>query len=322
VLEDACGAISPALVVCHDRPSSAQKVLNALTKYPPRDLYLFLDSGAQNENETMSLFTSTKKERELRGLNTEIWKTEKNLGPKLGPLTAINWIMAKEGEGIILEEDVVPHPNMPLIYSWALHQWRDEPQIGAISGGLPYTSFLRPGFTESRLLNVWGWATWKNRISDASLEPLSPKTVKESYSKLSSFAGRLHYKRELGLLLNNPEYCWSYYIQNHFLKEGIHCLIPSTKLCQNIGIGPAARRTTTGSDPAVDNKAADILTKPATTGHRFRKWGFQEETESALEEIKFGGITSALRAELKIGQNIKKIAKLIRKPAGVGAATH
>src|SRR5690606_31793143 len=93
---------------------------------------------------------------------TQFLEHPKNQGCKKGVIAAINWFFEHVEEGVILEEDCVPHPDFFPFAAQMLEKYRHEPTISMVCG----TNLLGSYSSDSTYLFsqhsfVWGWATWK-----------------------------------------------------------------------------------------------------------------------------------------------------------------
>ena len=86
---------------------------------------------------------------------------EKNLGCKNAVSKAINWFFDNEEMGIILEDDCLPNLNFFLFCEELLNKYKNEKEIGMISGN----NFFEDKKIKNSYIfsygNIWGWASWK-----------------------------------------------------------------------------------------------------------------------------------------------------------------
>jgi hypothetical protein len=114
--------------------------------------------------------------RECRSVSTNIgWPCEVNtlfheahMGCRKGVATAIDWFFSQIEEGIILEDDCVPHASFFSFAAELLDRYRHDERVAHISGdcflGLDRLSPKgREGesYYFSRFTHVWGWASWR-----------------------------------------------------------------------------------------------------------------------------------------------------------------
>lgn len=286
-----------------DRPELAEKTLPPLLTVPK--LYLFCDGATEKNPHSQKIYRQIfeKVRLERKSLPTEIWTPRENFGPLKGPPTSLLWMLEKEKKGTIVEEDVLTTPEFHLSYSWALDTFEDEENILAISSGLPMASrFLHSPFVKTPLLLVWGWATWYAKIKDIPI-PCHPPKLPQTLSLLET----LHYRRLKQMLLSDPQYAWSPYIQLALLSQNKTVLFPQNKTTQNLGVNPQARR----SRGTPDTPPEPLL------------WAPQEKTpilcptlcpsyHLKLFKQKNGGLLQEVRTRLALRTKAKRIWRSLR----------
>lgn len=291
---------TPILIICFDRPEKAALLLSRI-KHLPNKLYLFRDGGGSDH--FRRLFEETKKMRAEGATKILIEKT--NLGGRDGPWRAIRWFFSEVPSGIILEEDIVPAPEMFECYSKALKAFSEDRTVFAL-GSAPNKNVKAPGketWTRSPLLLVWGWATWADRIKGCEI----PNTIWQEKGRnllkdFKSLTAKLYLTREMKKLEANPKYCWSYYLQLHALANGLDILIPETKLARNSGVGPSARRSRTNPDGRpLPLSCATMAKKPAGANNRCKVW------QKKVEKAKFVGLIHEIRNRLKLREVFRTI---------------
>jgi hypothetical protein len=92
-----------------------------------------------------------------------------NQGCRLGVSRAISWFFEQVEEGIILEDDCVPHPDFFTYCATLLERYRNDTRVWSING----SQFLHPAesaavfrrqgadYWASSHADSWGWATWR-----------------------------------------------------------------------------------------------------------------------------------------------------------------
>lgn len=300
------GKNNPALFIGFNRPLMAADSLWRIIDADP--LYLFADAprnDTKTEHEQMlALFDCVHKKR--AGKRTEIYVPERNLGQRDGPWAAIRWFLQAEGAGCIVEEDILVEPGFLKAYGDALRSERKNRRIYAVSSTTKNPQFELGDhpWVESKMLFVWGWATWWDKISDVQVpNNLWNDNRSEIFKAFPRFASRLYMAREFDMLAKNSNYCWSYYVQQQKLLAGEFTLIPAAKLSRNIGISPESLRTKKTPDGFPDGakieKMRQNLNNPAM--------GYSKSIESRIEAEKHGSLVHELRNRLKLGSLIKKL---------------
>jgi len=157
---------TPILFIVFNRPDTTEQVFEAIRKAKPSRLYIAADGFRPNKTNEEKLCLDTRAITEKINWECEI-KTlfqEKNLGCKHGVSTAINWFFDHEEQGIILEDDVIPHPIFFKYCETMLERYKDNQAIMMITGFNPLGSEVKSNdYFFSNIPNIWGWATWKSR---------------------------------------------------------------------------------------------------------------------------------------------------------------
>jgi len=156
------------LFLVFNRPDTTTQVFEAIRQAKPQRLYVAADGprdGREGEFELVA---------KVREIATEIdWaceiKTlfrEKNLGCKYAVSEAISWFFEQEEQGIILEDDCLPHQSFFFYCEKQLEMYKHNQDVWMINGFNP----RHPGLDDDRYFlsrnpAVWGWATWRDRWS-------------------------------------------------------------------------------------------------------------------------------------------------------------
>lgn len=163
------------LFLIFNRPDTTTKVFEKIRLIKPQRLYIASDgprAGYDGEIEKI------KKTREIA---TQIdWpckvKTlfrDKNLGCKKGVSQAISWFFENEEQGIILEDDCVPHLDFFAFCENLLDRYSKENQVSVITGSNFQNNKWRgdASYYFSKYNHCWGWATWRTswKLNDVNI---------------------------------------------------------------------------------------------------------------------------------------------------------
>ena len=158
---------SPILLIAFNRPEHVRKVLSEVLKAQPRDLFVFQDGareGNQDDIANCSMVRTVIGDM-CKGQDIVLHTlfSETNLGCGPGPATAISWFFDQVEQGIILEDDAVPHADFFKYAEELLDRYRDDSTVRAIGSmnvdihgwgdGSYYFSMMNR--------NLCAWATWK-----------------------------------------------------------------------------------------------------------------------------------------------------------------
>lgn len=241
---------TPILLITFNRPEHTRKVLERILSQSPKDLYIFQD-GPRPGNEQDLL-----KCQKVRDVITSLtdgttahistFFSEKNLGCGPGPYAAISWFFHNVDRGIILEDDIIPHPIFFSFMDDLLNRYSDDERIGAVMGHNFYrkyslfNSYYFTFDTEGTL----GWGTWKRvwEKVDFNVE-VKEKEFDASLKKHFCFPKKYR-KREINHFVNVLN-CdrfdrWDYQFEYCLKHNGYINIKPNSCLTSHEGTDPDA----------------------------------------------------------------------------------
>jgi hypothetical protein len=254
---------SPVLFLVFNRPDTTKRVFETIRQAQPFQLFVAADGPRKNKS------GEAEKCKDVRKIVHEgiDWDCEvktlfrdKNLGCKVAVNSAINWFFEHVEEGIILEDDCLPHPTFFRFCEELLNKYRNDERIGLISGdNFQFGKNQRKySYYFSRYIHIWGWATWRRVWKNYDVDmKLWPEIRDEEWlqrwfgnKKLAKYWMRIFESVYRGKI-DTWDYqlafaCW---IQNYLT------VLPNVNLVSNIGCR-AGTHTTRGKD-----KSANIPTE-------------------------------------------------------------
>ena len=162
------------LFIVFNRPDTTALVFEKIRAARPQRFYVAADGARRHRSGEQAVAD------EVRGIATRVdWPCElatlfraENLGCKRAVSQAIDWFFEHEEEGIILEDDCLPHPDFFSYCAELLQRYRNDERIGLISGTAladlrrEHLSWDREDYVFSRYFSIWGWATWRRAWAD------------------------------------------------------------------------------------------------------------------------------------------------------------
>jgi hypothetical protein len=244
---------TPLLLIAWRRPHTLRQVIDAIRPIAPTRLYAACDGPNPDRPGEAEKVAATRAviEHEIDWpCQIERLYSEVNLGCRLGVSRAISWFFEQVEEGIILEDDCVPHPDFFPYCTTLLERYRHDTRVWCISGDNFQNGQWRGdgSYYFSRYNHCWGWASWRRcwqhydgdldqwpalRASDL-LKSIFPDPVERRY--WSTIWQRLLYKGQP----NTWDYQWSFTAQ---VNGGLTAL-PNVNLVHNVGFGQDATHTT------------------------------------------------------------------------------
>lgn len=259
------------LLVIFNRPDTTQKVFDAIRYAQPSRLYIAADAprpGIKSDEESCRLARAVTDNIDWYCEVKRLYQT-KNLGCSFGPRAAFSWFFSHEPEGIILEDDCVPHPDFFSFAQAMLERYRNDQRILSINGSnLGYQLSNGNSYTYSRFMNMWGWATWADRAQAIDYSLSEWKKVHQPLWFLNQhMRQRLfdidikwykYWQHKFDLTVSKGivtwwDWQWIY----HQITHSRLSIVPSVNLVSNIGFDEDATHT-----HEAENPAANIPTQP------------------------------------------------------------
>lgn len=156
----------PILIVAWRRPALVRQLIDAIRPLKPTQIFVFCDGFRLQYPEEVAKIKACRAELEQRidwPCHLERYYSEVNLGCRDGVTRAIDWFFEHVEEGIIFEDDCIPHPQFFLYCQALLRRYRDDQRIWSICGSNFQLGRRRgdASYYFSIHGDSWGWATWK-----------------------------------------------------------------------------------------------------------------------------------------------------------------
>ncbi|WP_245795379.1 glycosyltransferase family 2 protein [Thioalkalivibrio denitrificans] len=185
-----------------------------------------------------------------------------NLGCKHAVSGAIDWFFLNEEQGIILEDDCLPHPDFFLLCVELLEHYANDENVSVITGNNFQNGRKRgdASYYFSKYNHCWGWATW--RRAWALYEGTIPFWCEWSQSgdwieKTPDPVERRYWARIFDRVQAGEIDSWAYPWTASVWHKGGLTATPNVNLVSNIGFGPDSTHTA-----SVDSPLAAMATAP------------------------------------------------------------
>jgi hypothetical protein len=210
---------------------------------------------------------------EVRRIATQVdWPCElvtlfrdDNLGCKRAVSTAIDWFFEHEPEGVILEDDCLPHPDFFTYCAELLARYRHDERVGFISGTA--LADLRKqqliwgpeDYVYSRYFSVRGWASWRRTWKDYDVTiDLWHQRREDVLSLTGNRRLRSIHAKLFDDVSQNRVDTWDYQVAFMMWSSSRLAISPRFNLIENIGFGSDATHTVRrGSEAERRSKAPD-----------------------------------------------------------------
>lgn len=258
------------LLITFNRPEPTRKVLEALIAAHPKDLYVFQDGAREGNDNDVQKCAEVREVIEDLTKGTQIrlhtYYSERNLGCGRGPSGAISWFFDNVEQGMIFEDDCLPHPSFFPYCEELLSKYKDDERVGFI-GGCNYGFEMSPN--ESYVFGsghhqTWGWATWKRTWQSfdyylSGFETTDFKKIIKSYYK--SLRQQEYWMEIFHKVKENQmnASCWDYQFYFSIWKKGMLSVCPGVNLVENIGSGLDATHTNKKSSSLLYRATGNIM---------------------------------------------------------------
>lgn len=247
---------TPAILfLVFNRPEETKMVFDRIRQVKPKQLFIAADGPRHHKPGEEELC------RQVREIVAEIdWdcevKTlyrEQNLGCGKNVSAAISWFFSQVEEGIILEDDCLPHPDFFTYCAELLERYRYDKRIAMVCGHNPLTEWpTAHPYIFSKIGAIWGWASWKRAwdFYDYELEKYE-QALNEDWlgNVFCNEREKLHRLNVLDQVKTGKNDTWDYQWTFARVINSALSIIPGRNLVQNIGFSVTATHTTT-----VDNR--------------------------------------------------------------------
>jgi len=258
---------SAVLFIIFKKVDTTLKVFEKIREVRPPRLYIAADGPRLDKSGEVEQCMATRKIVENIDWPCEVHRLyrEENLGCGKGVSSAISWFFEYEEEGIIIEDDILPHIDFFRYCDEMLEKYRHTTRVKCVCGNnkfyekvsYPYSFFF------SHYVTIWGWATWRRtwKEYDYSLKSISKTSFLRSIEllpvKKECKVGAINIFNIM--VSDNPIDTWDYQLLfSIWYNDGLN-IIPINNLCKNIGIGHVDAIHTTIHDDKIEAQVMDSI---------------------------------------------------------------
>jgi hypothetical protein len=242
----------PILLLCWRRPAAIRQVIDAIRALEPVTIFVACDGPS------LDRFGEAQKVDQTRLVidqhidwpcNIRRLYSEHNQGCYLGVSRAITWFFSHVEEGIILEDDCVPHPDFFPYCSTLLERYRDDTRVWCISASNFQDKQWRGdgSYYFSRYNHCWGWASWRRCWQQFDSDLSQWPNLRDSGLMNSVFEDpieRAYWSKIWQCLFDTgkPD-SWAFRWFFTCLSNGGLTALPNRNLVNNVGFGEDATHT-------------------------------------------------------------------------------
>lgn len=299
---------TPVLFITFRRPDTTRKVFEMIRHAQPKRLYISQNfPSSDNAGEI-------KKWNDVRAIIENIdWDCHVNklyrehyLDAKTSISTAINWFFQQEEEGIILEDDCLPHPTFFRFCEELLEKYRDDERIAIISGdnfqfGRKRTEY---SYYFSRYTHIWGWASWRRAWKNYDVNISSWPEIRDGvwlYDLLGDQKSVRYWEKIFEDVYNGKIDTWDFQWTFSCWIQNALTILPKVNLVSNIGFVKDAVHTKKKS------RLGDMETRPMTFPISHPSYILRDSlADSITEKMQFSGQSLLSRALNDLKRIIKE----------------
>ena len=247
-------ADTPLLLIAWRRPHTLRQVIDAIRPVAPTRLYVACDGPNPERPGEAEKVAATRQviESEIDWpCQIERLYSDLNQGCSIGPIRAISWFFEQVEEGIILEDDCVPHPDFFPYCTTLLERYRHDTRVWCISGNNFQNGQWRGdgSYYFGRIPLIWGWATWRSCWQHYDAELSLWPDLHDSGLLQTIFEDPLERKYWSDIWQRTraktaPITWWDYQWTFTCLANGGLTALPNRNLVSNVGFGEDATHTT------------------------------------------------------------------------------
>ena len=235
---------TPVLFLLFNRPEMTAKTFSAIKQIQPVTLYVSAD-GPRKDHPTDEYNCAEVRRIIQEGVDWDcdlhMLFRDQNVGCGEAINSGISWFFKDVAEGIIIEDDCLPHQDFFTFCDLLLERYRDDDNVFMISGNsVPkeYGKTLETDYCFTAVPSAWGWATWRRSWEKYDFKLNNLDHFKEKNIIESIFTPKLYRRYWLEYfdeIKRNKINNWDYQLAfTSFNNRGV-CIRPKVNLISNLG---------------------------------------------------------------------------------------
>ena len=235
--------VPPVLLLGYNRPSMMEKLIEAISYSKPPVVLVAVDGPKKNSATDMENVRRVQHCVDLINWNSKVETRfrNSNMGLKAAIADAVSWATSKYGSVVVIEDDLVPGPQMIPYANFMIGKYRGERAIAQINlyNIVPNDSLCDVG-SHSRLTRFpesYCWATWENSWAnyDDSLEWGLNCSIQELSKITGSKIGALKWKMNFHDAAAGRIQTWAYRWIASVWSKGQYAITPNSNLSSYTG---------------------------------------------------------------------------------------
>ena len=231
---------APIIVFVYNRLQHVEKMIENLVQCElasNSDLYIYSD-GAKSEKDEIAVHQVREFCKTISGFRSlNIIQRDKNFGLAANIIDGVTEVVNRHGTVIVMEDDLIVHHQFLIYMNNCLNKFKDNAGILHISGwNYPIDESGLPDIFLTRIMNCWGWATWKDRWVnfDKNSESLVKIFDKKMINEFDVENSGVFWSQVIGNLTGRINTWAIFWYATIYLNKGL-CVNPKISLVTNIG---------------------------------------------------------------------------------------
>ncbi|MBE9241028.1 hypothetical protein IQ217_09470 [Synechocystis salina LEGE 00031] len=256
---------TPVLFLVFNRLGTTKQVFEAIRQAQPPRIYVAADGPRENRE------GEAEKVQAVRDyvISNIDWDCEiktlfrdKNLGCRIAVSGAIDWFFDNEEQGIILEDDCLPHPTFFQYCQDLLNYYRNDERIMVISGDNFQFGQKRGKYSYyfSCYNHCWGWASWRRawNLYDHDMKNWEDLQDGDWLLNLGNKNFQKYWKQIFEVAYSQKIDSWAYrWTFTCWIQNGL-TILPNVNLISNIGFSQDGTHTLSRNSPLANMAIEEI----------------------------------------------------------------
>ena len=231
---------APIAIFAYNRPDHLKRTVDALLlnrEAENSNLYIFSD-GPKNDSDRSMIEKTRQYASTIKGFKSlTLVNRSQNLGLAKAIITGVTEICEKEGQVIVLEDDLVTAPYFLDFMNSSLRLYKDDEKVASIHGYMLPVKKRLPDTFFFRGADCLGWATWKRAwdLFELDGKALLGKIQSAKLSKTFDLDGAYPYCQMLADQIAGKNNSWAIRWHASMFIRNMLTLNCSRSLVQHIG---------------------------------------------------------------------------------------
>ena len=241
---------TPILLITFNRPTHTRRVWEVIKKQKPKYVYVFQD-GPRNDEDADKVASVQAIFSDNRDWDCELktYYSNVNLGCGKGPVKGISWFFENVEQGIIMEDDCLPHPDFFTYCEELLNRYKTNQEVMAVGATTYHDDYpCSDSYLFSKYFTGGAWASWNHSWKGFSVDL---QEIKLSLFKIiirkqfySSAETNWWIRKVKAIQADTAKKgYWDYQMQIHILLNKGMVIRPQKNMICNIGFDPEGTHT-------------------------------------------------------------------------------